>query len=93
MSAYVFYAKGKIGWGYTFEEGFSVASFSAGIVDLTFHTPKLVSSLPDEHWANPNFYFGLGLWNVDLSIGRGFSATVEVYSGTIGIQIGEIIKY
>ena len=92
MSVYAFYAKGTLGWGYTFGDGYSLASFSAGVLDATFHTPKWFSSLPDDHWANPNIYLGFGTWNVNASIGAGISGTAEIISGTIGIQFGDAIS-
>lgn len=92
MSVYAFYAKGTLGWGYTFGDGYSLASFSAGILDATFHTPKWFSSLPDDHWANPNIYLGFGTWNVNASVGAGISGTAEIISGTVGIQFGDAIS-
>ena len=92
MSVYAFYAKGTLGWGYTFGDGYSLASFSAGVIDATFHTPKWFSALPDDHWANPNIYLGVGAWNVNASIGVGVSGTAEIISGTIGIQFGDAIS-
>ena len=92
MSTYAFYAKGTLGWGYTFGDGYSLASFSSGVLEATFHTPKWFSSLPDNHLANPNIYFGVGAWNVDASIGIGISGTAEIISGTAGIQFGNAIS-
>lgn len=43
MTVYAFYAKGTLGWGYTFGDGYSLASCSAGILDAAFHTPKWFS--------------------------------------------------
>lgn len=92
MSAYVFYAKGTLGWGYTFDDRHSLASFSVGVLDATFHTPKWFSSLSDNHWANPNIYLGFGVRNVNVSVGAGISGTAEIISGTIGIQFGDAIS-
>ena len=92
MSVYAFYAKGTLGWGYTFGDGYSLVSFSAGVLDATFHTPKWFSSLPDDHWANPNIYLGFGTWNVNASVGAGISGTAEIISGTVGIQFGDAIS-
>ena len=92
MSVYAFYVKGTLGWGYTFGDGYSLASFSAGILDATFHTPKWFSSLPDDHWANPNIYLGFGTWNVNASVSFGISGTAEIVSGTVGIQFGDAIS-
>lgn len=92
MSVYAFYAKGTLGWGYTFGDGYSLASFSAGVLDATFHTPKWFSSLPDDHWANPNIYLGFGTWNVNASVGAGISGTAEIISGTVGLQFGDAIS-
>ena len=92
MSAYAFYAKGTLGWGYTFGDGYSLASFSAGVLDSTFHTRKWFSSLSDDHLANPNIYLGLGTLNVNVSLGAGISGTAEIVSGTVGIQFGDAIN-
>ena len=92
MSVSSLYAQGTIGWGYTIGDGYSLASFSAGILDATFYTPKWFSSLPDDHLANPNIYLGIGTWNVNASIGIGVSGTAEIIFGTIGIQFGDAIS-
>ena len=92
MYAYVLYAKGTLGWGYTFGDGYSLASFSAGVLDVTFHSPKLFDSLSDSHLANPNIYLGLGTYNVNASAGVGFSGTAEIMSGTVGIQFGDAVS-
>ncbi len=92
MSIYAFYAKGTLGWSYTFDEGYSLASFSTGILDTTFHTPKWFSSLSDDNLANPNIYLGVGTWNANASVGVGFSGTAEIISGTIGIQFGDALS-
>ncbi len=92
MSIYAFYAKGSLGWGYTFGDGYSLASFGIGILDVTFHTPKWFSSLLDDHLANPNIYLGLGIWNANVSVGVGVSGTAEIISGTIGIQFGDAVS-
>lgn len=91
MFVYAFYAKGTLGWGYTFGDGYSLASFSAGILDTTFYLPKWFGCLPDDHLANPNIYLGIGALNVNASVGIGVSGTVEVVSGTIGMQFGDSI--
>lgn len=49
MSAYACYIKGTLGWGYTLGDGYSFASFSAGVLDAVFQTPKWFNFLPDEH--------------------------------------------
>ena len=92
MSVYAFYAKGTLGWGYTFGDGYSLASFSTGVLDATFHTPKWFSSLPNDHCANPNIYLGFGTWNVNASVGAGISGTAEIISGTVGLQFGNAIS-
>ena len=92
MSVYAFYAKGTLGWGYTFGDGYSLASFSTGVLDATFHTPKWFSSLPNDHLANPNIYLGFGTWNVNASVGAGISGTAEIISGTVGLQFGDAIS-
>ena len=92
MSGYAFYAKGTLGWGYTFGDGYSLASFSTGVLDATFHTPKWFSSLPNDHLANPNIYLGFGTWNVNASVGAGISGTAEIISGTVGLQFGDAIS-
>ena len=78
--------------GYTFGDGYSLATFSAGILDATFHTSKWFSSLLDDHWANPNIYLGFENWNVNASAGDGISGTAEIISGTVGIQFGDVIS-
>ena len=92
MSVHAIYAKGTLGWGYTFGDGYSLASFSAGILDATLHTPKWFAFLPDDHLANPNVYLGVGTWNVNASVGVGVSGTAEIVSGTVGIQFGNAIS-
>ena len=92
MSVYAIYAKGTLGWGYTFGDGYSLASFSLGVLDATFHTPKWFGFLPSNHLANPNIYLGVGTWNVNASIGAGISGTAEIISGTTGIQFGDAIS-
>ena len=86
------YVKGTLGWGYTFGEGYSIASFSTGVVDATFHTPKWFNSLPDNHLANPNIYLGFGTWNINASVGVGVSGTAEAISGTVGVQFGDAVS-
>ena len=93
MDVYAFYINGSLGWGYTFGEGYSLASFSVGILDATFHLPKWFGSLPDDHLANPNIFLGVGTWNVNASIGLGVSGTAEILSGTIGVQFGDSISF
>ena len=91
MAAYGLYIRGSLGWGYTLGEGYSLASFSIGVLDVTFYTPKWFDSLPAEHLANPNIFFGFGTWNANVTIGVGGSGTIEILSGTIGIQFGDSI--
>ena len=93
MDVYGFYIKGSLGWGYTFGEGYSLASFSIGILDATFHTPKWFASLPANHLANPNIYLGVGAWNANASIGVGLSGTAEIITGTIGVQFGDAVSF
>ena len=91
MEVYGFYVKGTLGWGYTVGEGYSLASFSIGVLDATFHTPKLFSFLPDDHLDNPNLFFGIGTWNASASVGIGISGTAEIISGTVGLQCGDSV--
>ncbi len=93
LSVYGFYVKGTLGWGYTHNEGYSLASFSIGILDTKFHTPKWFDFLPADHLANPNIYLGIGTWNANASIGAGFSGIAEILSGTIGIQFGDAVNF
>ena len=67
-----FYLKANLGWQYTFGGGYSLASLSVGILDMTFHTPKWFSFLPYDSLANPNIYFETGVGNANASIGIGF---------------------
>ena len=92
MSIYAFYAKGSIGPSYTIGDGFSLVSFSFGVLDSTFHTPKWFTSLPSDHLANPNVYLGVGTWNANVSMGYGVSASAEIVSGTIGVQFGNSVN-
>lgn len=92
MSICAFYAKGSIGPSYTVGDGFSLASFSVGVLDATFHTPKWFSSLPNDHLANPNVYLGVGTWNANASLGLGVSASAEIISGTVGVQFGDSVS-
>lgn len=85
MSINAFYVQGA------FLQGLSLASFSIGVLDATFHTPKWFSSLPDDHLANPNIYLGVGTWNANLSLGLGASGTAEILSGSIGVRFGDAI--
>ena len=93
MDVYGFYVKGTLGWGYTFGEGYSLVSFGIGVLDATFHLPKLFGFLPDSHLANPNIFLGVGTWNANASVGLGISGTAEILSGTIGIQFGNSVSF
>ena len=93
MTVYALYAKGSIGWGYTAVDGYSLASFSAGFIDVTFSSPKLLGFLSDDNIINPNLYIGFGAVNVHASIGAGVTGLVELVSGSIGIQFGDAIKF
>lgn len=92
MDVNAFYIKGTLGWGYTFGEGYSIASLSIGIIDATFHTPKWFDFLPDDNLANPNIYLGFGTWNINASLGAGISGNAEIISGTVGIQFGDAVS-
>lgn len=54
LDPYIFYIRGSIRWGYTFEEGYSIASIGVGVADFTLHTPKLFGSLPKDSLLNPD---------------------------------------
>ncbi len=73
----------------TLLQDLSLISLSTGVLDATFHTPKWFSSLPDDHLANPNIYFGVGTWNANASIGIGASGSAEILSGTVGMRLGD----
>ena len=91
LPMYACYVKGSLGWGYTFGDGYSIASFGIGILDVVVHTPKWFNFLPNDHLANPNIYLGIGTWNATASLGAGVSGIVEIVSGTIGIQFGDAL--
>lgn len=92
MSVYAFYINGNLGWSYAVGDGYSLASLSIGVLDATFHAPKLYDFLPYDHWANPNLYVGVGTWNVSASVGIGVTGRVELVSGTVGVQYGDAIN-
>ena len=87
MSVYALYAKGAIELGWD-----SLASLSAGILDVTFNMPKLFDALPEDYLINPNILLGLGTWNLNTSLGKTISLTAEIISGSIGIQLGDTIS-
>ena len=92
VSIYAIYVKGKLSFRYSSENGFSIASLEVGIADVTFYTPKWFSSLPESSLVNPNAYFGVGVFNAGLSIGCGFSASVDIASLFAGVQLGDSIN-
>ncbi len=92
LSVDAFYLKANLGWQYTFGEGYSLASLSVGILDMTFHTPKWFSFLPYDSLANPNIYFETGVGNANASIGIGFSMDVKFVSIGTGIRFGDAIS-
>ena len=89
VSIYVIYARGEIFLGYSSQNGFSIASLEVGIADVTFYTPKWFSSLPESSLVNPNAYLGVGLFNAGLSVGCGFSASIDIASLSAGVQLGD----
>lgn len=91
-SVYFLYVKGSAGWNYSADNGYSILSFGIGLIDTKFHTPKWFSSLSNDNFFNPNIYFGLGAWNANISVGVGFSATVEIISASVGIQMGNSLS-
>ena len=93
MTVYALYARGSIGWGYTAGDGYSLASFSAGFIDITFSSPKLFGFLSDDNIINPNLYIGAGAVNVHASVGAGVTGSVELASGSIGVQFGDAISF
>ena len=93
MTVYALYARGSIGWGYTAGDGYSLASFSAGFIDITFSSPKLFGFLSDDNIINPNLYIGVGAVNVHASVGVGVTGSVELASGSIGVQFGDAISF
>ena len=93
MEVYGFYVKGTLGWGYTFGEGCSLASFGIGVLDATFYLPKLFGFLPDDCLANPNIFVGVGTWNANVSVGLGILGTAEILSGTVGAQFGDSVSF
>ena len=92
VSIYAIYVKGKLSFRHSSENGFSLASLEAGIADVTFYTPKLFSSLPENSLMNPNAYFGVGVFNAGLSVGCGFSASIDIASLSAGVQLGDSIR-
>lgn len=92
-TVYALYARGSIGWGYTAGDGYSLASFSAGFIDVTFSSPKLFGFLSDDNIINPNLYIGVGAVNVHASVGAGVTGSVELASGSIGVQFGDSISF
>ena len=93
MTLYALYARGSIGWGYTVGDGYSLASFSAGFIDMTFSLPKLFGFLSNDNIINPNLYIGLGAVNVHASVGAGVSGSIELASGSVGVQFGDAISF
>lgn len=91
LSVYSLYAKGSF-LGFTWEEGFHLATISVGVLDTTFSTPKAFDSLADDNVLNPNAFVEVTSFNVDATVGIGFSGTLELVSGTVGFELGDDIS-
>ena len=92
IEPYVFYVKGDANLGLSSDGDLSVGSLSAGMVDVTFSSPKLLTFFPDDHPLNTNLYTGIGVWNLNASAGIGFSGSFEAVSWSCGVQVGDSVK-
>ncbi len=89
---YLIYIKASLDFGYTSNAYNPNASLSLGAVDYRLNTPKWFKQLSSDNLANPNFFFGASALTANASIGlSGISGSLELISGTIGIQFGDAI--
>ncbi len=91
MEAYIFFIEGKIGAD-SFLNGGGIASLRAGLLDVTFHTPKWFKSLSEDSIFNPNVYLGYSTFVGELIIGSGIKATLEAASLSTGLRFGKFIS-